>query len=604
MGKQNPLKMPGQSQDIFFHAFCCSVFLRSPNKFSGDAESAVILAEVQEGSSSLWFASLLSPCVARASTELMANDLLRHQPSSITNAMRNVRRVSLHGFEVAGLTGTFPESLRLLVGLADLDVAQNDLAGALPDFLGRTLVYLNARQNRIAGAVPESLCLSPVLKNLDLRRNELTGIWQQDLNGIVVQGWDVSNNQLSGSIPDGLTALQRLECLRVTKNLFTGALPQTLWSLRRMSELWITYNKFWGVHFPASLGSLRSLMQIWSNENDLDGAIPDSIGSLKAMFALTLEANKLSGSIPSSLRTLRLLRGLDLTGNRLRGPLPDAFGALLLLPSLHVSRNSLSSSLPDGIGHMDPPFAVELSHNRFTNTLPNALQLLQRLMELWIRSNSFAGTIPHAVSGMKHLEVLALEENKFSGILPLALGSMSSVKMLICGRNFWEGTLPNSLGMLQSLKLMDIPGKEEGSSSRHHSICGMMPSSLARLPFLTRVVLPSNRLEGPIPALAQSLDVCVLHQNSLQSLPGVHFTKSAQMRDGALVLLHRNRLSCRLPADNTSNASTTLVGLGNHLTYPRYHQFPGWVSNYEHDEVFWIERSTHLWLFIRFYYYL
>ena len=108
---------------------------------------------------------------------------------------------------------------------------------------------------------------------------------------------------------------------------------------------------------------------------------------------------------------------------------------------------------------------------------------------------------------------------------------MKSVHSLICGRNFWEGTLPKLLTTLQSLQLMAIPGKEEGSSSCHDSIYGIMPRSLDRMPALTRVLLPSNRLEGPVPALARTLDVLVLHQNSLQSLPGVHFDKSASMKN-------------------------------------------------------------------------
>ncbi|CAI0457495.1 unnamed protein product [Linum tenue] len=73
---------------------------------------------------------------------------------------------------------------------------------------------------------------------------------------------------------------------------------------------------------PDSLGNLRSLKELNFSHNSLSGQIPASFGNMKELESLDLSRNNLSGEIPASLGTLLQITNLQLSDNNLSGRIP------------------------------------------------------------------------------------------------------------------------------------------------------------------------------------------------------------------------------------------------------------------------------------------
>jgi hypothetical protein len=68
------------------------------------------------------------------------------------------------------------------------------------------------------------------------------------------------------------------------------------------------------VSIPETISQLDKLTSVWLNNNGLFGAIPSSFGSLNELKWLNLENNYLEGEIPSSFLSLPLSNRCDLNG--------------------------------------------------------------------------------------------------------------------------------------------------------------------------------------------------------------------------------------------------------------------------------------------------
>ena len=333
---------------------------------------------------------------------------------------------------------------------------------------------------------------------------------------------------------------------------------------------------------PQCLYLLSELWRFFVNDNKLNGTIAMALGPTVEL--LSLSHNQFSGSIPEQIGQMMTSEALHFNSNKLTGCLPESCGRVRRLNSIFMGHNFLSGSLPRAMGRLSMQI-VHASGNNFEGALPGSLQGAKTLI---LNSNSFTGSIPHGMGRMASLKQLLLDMNMLTGTLPVHLGALKSLEYLVCGDNALEGALPASLVGLQKLSFLVATG-----NSTQQVMQGNLPSQLSRMPLLCRVVLQEHRLQGPIPSFPCTLDALVLHHNILQTLPKVvHFKGSSQMKHGAVVLLHRNRLSGELPADNISKVQTALVGAGNHLMYPRRSEFPSWVSPWEQDGLFWVDRHA------------
>ena len=273
--------------------------------------------------------------------------------------LENLRTLSLTRNE---LTGSIPETLGQLENLQELRLYNNELTGPIPEALGQleNLQVLDLFYNGLTGPIPEALGNLKNLQELRLYNNELTGCipsalqsvpnndlddlglafchlesgeaavlaafyeatggdhWKDNTNwlsgvplsewyGVITddEGWvtalNLSDNGLTGAIPDALGQLNNLRLLNLSGNQLTGPIPETLGQLNNLQYLWLSRNGLTGT-IPEALGNLNNLETLDLSDNELTGTIHEALGQLNNLQHLWLSGNELTGCIPSALQ--------------------------------------------------------------------------------------------------------------------------------------------------------------------------------------------------------------------------------------------------------------------------------------------------------------
>ncbi|KAH7527968.1 hypothetical protein FEM48_Zijuj05G0022200 [Ziziphus jujuba var. spinosa] len=89
----------------------------------------------------------------------------------------------------------------------------------------------------------------------------------------LVVALDVSENNLSGDLPEELTKLLGLVSLNLSRNHISGHVPESISKLKVLESLDLSNNRFSGA-IPESLKSLSFLGYLNLSNNDLSGRIP------------------------------------------------------------------------------------------------------------------------------------------------------------------------------------------------------------------------------------------------------------------------------------------------------------------------------------------
>ncbi|RVW45255.1 putative leucine-rich repeat receptor-like protein kinase [Vitis vinifera] len=223
----------------------------------------------------------------------------------------------------AGISHTIPEWFwKLDFRLDELDIGSNNLGGRVPNsmkFLPGSTVDLS--ENNFQGPLP--LWSSNVMK-LYLYDNFFSGPIPLEFGDRMpmLTDLDLSSNALNGTIPLSFGKLNNLLTLVISNNHLSGGIPE-----------------FWN--------GLPYLYAIDMNNNNLSGELPSSMGSLRFLRFLMISNNHLSGQLPSALQNCTGIHTLDLGGNRFSGNVPAWIGERM--PNLLILRlrsNLFHGSIP------------------------------------------------------------------------------------------------------------------------------------------------------------------------------------------------------------------------------------------------------------------
>ena len=192
------------------------------------------------------------------------------------------------------------------VHVISINLSNNNLKGKLPASLGETLVVTRA------------------LVEADTRNGDINEATTRAEENIATFGYlrelDLSNNEVTGSIPPEFGNLTQLNNLNLSENKISGSIP-------------------------SELGNLSGLTNLDLSENNISGTIPPEVGNLSNLTNLDLGSNNISGDIPAEVGNLKNLTNLDLGNNKLTGSVPDELGNLENLESLNISENHLSGEI-------------------------------------------------------------------------------------------------------------------------------------------------------------------------------------------------------------------------------------------------------------------
>ena len=356
---------------------------------------------------------------------------------------------------------------------------------------GGRVTGLSLSNNALTGPIPEVLGGLSNLTSLNLGWNRLTGPIPEVLGGLSnLTSLNLGGNALTGPIPEVLGGLSNLTSLSLGGNALTGPIPEVLGGLSNLTWLNLGENALTGP-IPEVLGGLSNLTSLSLGGNALTGPIPEVLGGLSNLTWLNLGWNRLTGPIPEVLGGLSNLTSLRLGGNALTGPIPEVLGGLSNLTWLNLGWNRLTGPIPEVLGGLSNLTSLNLGGNALTGPIPEVLGGLSNLTSLSLGGNALTGPIPEVLGGLSNLTWLNLGENELTGPIPKVLGGLSNLTSLNLGWNALTGPIPKVLGGLSNLTWLNLGWNR---------LTGPIPEALGGLSNLERLILKDNDLAGPLPS--------------------------------------------------------------------------------------------------------
>ncbi|CAL2252907.1 unnamed protein product [Prunus armeniaca] len=407
----------------------------------------------------------------------------------------------------AAILGSIPDEwfLKISSQVEYLDLAYNNFGGRLPFQLKfPKLMFIFLDHNQFEGPFP---LWSSIAQILDLQSNLFSGPIPSNLDQLMPQltYLDVSENNLSGTIPPSICNMKYMNTISLRKNKLFGEFPQqwSLWS--EISIIDVSHNNLSG-NIPSSMGIPSSLHEFKANNNNFGGEIPFSFQNCTHLAILSLGHNKFTGNLALRLGSnLSTLVVLGLRSNLLSGHIPHQLCNLVYLRTLDLAHNNFSGTIPKCLKNMtslvkaDAPFMeselsniydgqttimskgeeldygdyasfywglniIDLSSNNFEGEILEQVGSLVELHTLNLSMNQLTGEIPSSIGKLRWLESLDLSHNHFSGHIPQNMSSLTSLSHLNLSYNNLIGRIPSG----NQLETLNDPSIYEGNPS----LCG------------------------------------------------------------------------------------------------------------------------------------
>ncbi|CAN6293287.1 unnamed protein product [Urochloa humidicola] len=288
---------------------------------------------------------------------------------------------------------------------------------------------------------------------------------------------DLSNNQLTGELPDCWWEMQALQFMDLSNNSFSGQIPKAPPTHNcSLESLHLAGNDFTG-GFPTVVEGCQQLATLDIGNNKFYGDIPHWIGTgAPQLKILSLKSNNFTGEIPPYLSQLSQLQLLDLSNNSLTGSIPREFGNLFSMkyPKINSSAGSLDgSTYQDRIDIiwkgqdlifqriLELMTGIDLSGNSLSHCIPEEITNLQGLRFLNLSGNNLSCSIPQNIGSFRYLESLDLSLNNLSGAIPPSISDLLSLSKLNLSNNHLSGKIPTG-SQLQTLTDASIYSNNPG----------------------------------------------------------------------------------------------------------------------------------------------
>ena len=465
---------------------------------------------------------------------------------SVPAAVGDLSELEVLTLEFNALVGPLPQSLTSLGSLSFLDVFGTELcAPANAAFQA----WLRGVESRRIGDCDkrdqETLVIlyratdGPNWTNhdgwlTDAPLSEWYGV-TVDESGSVTR-LDLSNNNLSGSVPAAVGDLSELAAMNLGYNALSGPLPQSLTGLGGLQVL--------HAEGSALCAPMNAAFRAWLREIG-DRRVPDCENRdrepLVALYRATDGPNwtnndgwltdaPLSEWYGVTVDEDRRVTGLSLSNNRLSGPVPaDELNRLDQLRHVDFHFNLLNGSIPASIGYHNNLQHLDLSTNRLSGPIPSEFVFLNKLRNLKLGDNALSGPLPQSLTGLGGLRLLHAEATALcaptNDAFQAWLRKIGDRRVTDCEHGDREALVAlyratdgpnwtNQAGWLTDAPLsnwhgviVDEAGRVTGLNLRANRLSGPVPADeLNRLDQLRHVNFQFNLLNGSIPTAIDDLD--------------------------------------------------------------------------------------------------
>ncbi|XP_050255752.1 receptor-like protein 43 isoform X6 [Quercus robur] len=471
--------------------------------------------------------------------------------STVPNNMANLTSLTSLYLRECGLHGEFPAGIFQLPNLEVLSVRYNaDLTGYVPEFnRSSPLKVLMVAGTSFYGELPDSIGDLKLLNSIDVSDCNFSGPVPSSLGNLteliyldlsaynfksgtldwigfhqlpVILPWtnlqylDLSNNKLQGSLP--IPSPSILTYL-VSNNTLTGEIPQMICNLSSLVALDLSSNNLSGM-LPNCLGNLSFSLSILNlRRNNFHGNIPQICKKGSKLKMIDFSRNQLQGWIPRSLVNCTMLETLVIGNNQLNDSFPAWLGVLPELEVLILRYNQLQGVIgkPESNFVFPNLHIVDFSYNNITGKLPfeyfriwKAMQIIVKHGQMYMQENmnfivpKYSGKYHYSYSMTftnRGIEIayeripyifiaMDLSSNKFEGEIPVLMGDLKGIQLLNLSNNLLTGSIPSSLEKLTALESLDLS---------QNKLSGEIPPQLTQLTFLAFFNVSNNHLIGPIP---------------------------------------------------------------------------------------------------------
>ncbi|GJV44701.1 receptor-like protein 12 [Tanacetum coccineum] len=375
------------------------------------------------------------------------------------------------------LTITTSDNLTLVSRLPkffSLKVASCNLK-KFPNLRNQTrLITLDLSDNKIEGKIPKWIWEvgNGSLSYMNLSRNHLTG-FEEPYSFPDFSVLDLHFNNLSGAIP---LPPQTATYVDYSENRFDLSLPENIWINLTFAYFFSVSNNLLTGRIPDTICNATYLRVLDLSKNHLTGRIPKCLiefgGSLGV---LNLANNRLSSQIEGMFPSTCGLNTLDLHENSLEGKIPESLVNCTMLEVLNLGNNMINDTYPCSLGHITNIRVLVLRNNRFHGSVqcpPNQHNNWSKLQIVDIACNDFSGVIPpngfwqwgammtDKRSSMKHLSftVFQLSDFYYQDTVEVTVKGyeLELVKILTLftfidiSSNRFSGVIPETIGSTQS----------------------------------------------------------------------------------------------------------------------------------------------------------
>jgi len=358
----------------------------------------------------------------------------------------------------------------------DVDLASNQLSGAIPiefDTFGELNINL---QNNMIDAIPQELCDNSK--------------W---MNGAV----EVAKSCDAILCPPGSFAPEEGKetpqnkcqmCPSHDQAPYFGSIKCSDLDSKEQRDVLVEF-------YQGTNGKNWANQRNWISDQSVCSWYGITCDKSSSVTEIRLENNRLE-SISTEfdmfilLSRLPKLRTLDLKGNTVEikfSSIPPSSP----IEELRLSGTGLKTL--NGVSNARSLRILHVQDNDLGGNLPDEIFDLASLSELYLSFNGFNGTISPRISGLSNLEELYLYGNRLSGQIPTQIGLLTSLKELVLAKNFFNGGVPSEMGqlsLLEQLLLQDQQGEE--------LIDGQLPN-FADASNFWYLDASNNALSGPIP---------------------------------------------------------------------------------------------------------
>ncbi|GJS77757.1 putative leucine-rich repeat protein [Tanacetum coccineum] len=371
--------------------------------------------------------------------------------------LRNQKNLSIIDISYALINDSVPDWFwkQLMPNLRYLNLSSNQIYGALPDLMYGDQPYFDLSYNKFSGPLP----LFPSnTYNLVLNNNVISESISVLRNLTDTVNIDLSNNQLSGELPDFWMNFTRLLYLNLENNIFSGRIPILMGYL--LNDMLSMRNNSLTGELPSSLKNWARIQFLDLGENNLSGRIPAWIGnSLSELRVLSLPSNRFHGSMPTSICTLSKMQILDISSNNFSGTIPRCLGSLEAMTERKTKVMFLGNHVAGmartrlAISHAQYVFKALLEWKGAKYEYSNTLGLITSLD---LSSNALNGQIPGEITNLLGLVALNLSRNNLGRNIPHDIGRLRWLDFLDLSRNHLVGGIPTSLSQLSNLGVLDL----------------------------------------------------------------------------------------------------------------------------------------------------